>query len=150
MALPTDYGIEIKLLLQSGGGWRGVYVYYNHGLEPPHGGVRGEAAGATTWKIEKLEGLLNSTDIWIKSIAGFIKLPKNHNPDLPLEYSLSVEDNGDLLLAVKMETLESTMRWDKVAGNIIFAARDAFDLSWEGFLYYKIILDDFMAKIKEQ
>lgn len=150
MALPSDYGIEIKLLLQSDGGWEGVYTYYNHGLEPPHGGVRSEAADATTWKVGKLEGLLHSTDIWIRAIAGFIKLPKDHNPDLPLEYSLKPQENGDLLLAVKMETLESTMRWDKATGNVIFNARDAFDLSWEGFLYYKIILEDFVAKIKEQ
>lgn len=150
MTLPTEYGLDISLMLKPNADWVCVYTYYNHGLEPPHGGVKSDAVSETTWKVEKLEALLHSTDIWIRAIAGFYKLPKNHNPDLPLEYSLKPEENGDLLLAVKMETLESTMRWDKANGNIIFAARDAFDLSWEGFLYYKIILEDFVAKIKEQ
>jgi len=150
MALPTDYGIEIKLLLKSDGGWGGFYTYYNHGLEPPLGGVRSDAADEAIWKVEKAESLLHSTDIWIRYITDNLKIPKNHNPDLPLEYSLSVEDNGDLLLELKMETLESTIRWDKATGNITFNARDAFDLSWDGFLYYKTILEDFVAKIKEQ
>ena len=148
--LPTEYGIELKLLLPSDGDWEGIYTYYNHGLEPPLGGVRSDAVDEAAWTVEQVERLLSSTAIWVRYVIEITKNPKDHNPDLPLEYSLKPEDNGDLLLAVKMETLESTIRWDKVAGKIIFSARDAFDLSWEGFLYYKIILEDFVAKIKEQ
>lgn len=148
MALPTDYGIEIKLLLRSDGGWGGVYTYYNHGLEPPLGGVKSDASDEATWTVEQCEALLHSTDLWIRYVREIMKIAVKHNPDIPLEYSLKPQGNGDLLLEVKMETLESTMLWEKAAGKIIFSARDAFDLSWEGFLYYKIILEDFMAKVK--
>jgi len=150
MALPTEYGIEIKLLLRSDGGWGGVYTFYNHGLEPPLGGVRSDAGSGSTITVEQFDRLLSSTDLWIRHVIGITKNPKEHNPDLPLEHKLEVEVNGDLRLKITMETLDSEMLWEKATGKITFSARDAFDLSWEGFLYYKIVLEDFVAKVKEQ
>jgi len=150
MSLPTDYGIEMKLLLKSDGGWGGVYTYYNHGLEPPWGGVRSEAADEAEGTVDQFESLLNAADLWINYIRKLFDHPLKHNPDLPLTYKLKIQDDGDLKLKIEMETLDSEMLWNKATGNIEFHARPAYDLSWEGFLYYKIILEDFLAKIKEQ
>lgn len=150
MALPADYGIEICLLLDSGPGWGCVYIYYNHGLEPPYGGVRSEAADAAEWTVDQFEGLLDATDEWIKYIRGIFSVPVGNDPDLPLNVKLKVRPDGDVLLDIEMESLNSRMKWEKSTGLVEFDARDAYDLSWKGFLYYMKAMRDFVAKIKEQ
>jgi len=150
VALPTDYGIEICLLLNSEPDWNCVYIYYNHGLEPPLGGVKSEVADETVWTVEQFEGLLDATDIWVNNIVRVMEIPRKHNPDMPLNVKLKVQPDGDVLLDIEMESLDSRMKWEKDTNNIEFNARPAYDISWEGFLYYMTVMRDFIKKIREQ
>ncbi len=165
MSLEAGFGINLEMLISPSSDWQTIYIYYNHGLEPPHGGVRSEA---TTEDLEMNVGwfdrVMGWTDDWIGMIAGITDNHIHHDPDLPLNYNLrALEadegdlDEGDIVFDITMETLNAEFVWTKAHGQgegspkvIIFKPRPAFDLSWAGFLFYVTCLKDFSAKVKEQ
>ncbi len=153
MPLKPGFGIELTMLVQINADWHQVYVYYNHGLEPPYGGVRSEETGEDIEiTVDHFDKIMGWTNVWIGFIRGIVKSPLEYNPDLPLDYKIWIQSNGDVVLAmdIAMETLDSYFRWSKDTGLITLRARDAFDLSWETFLFYLKTMEDFSAKIKEQ
>lgn len=165
MPLESGFGIELTMLIRANAEWHHVYTYYNHGLEPPYGGVRSEETGEDlVVKVEMFDKIMGWTNDWIRFIKGITKNPITHNPDLPLEYRLYfagendvVMDNedivigeGDVVLRVTMETLDSEFIWSKDTGMVNFKARPAYDLSWEGYLFYVKCMEDFSDKVKEQ
>ncbi len=108
-------------------------------------------------KTERFDKIIGWTNEWVRFIRGMTKNPIVHNPDLPLEYKLRVLDEdegelneGDVVLNLVMETLDAAFIWSKNTGMVTFKARDAYDLSWEGFLFYGKCLEDFASKVKEQ
>lgn len=153
MSLEPGFGIELSMLVEPDGAWQHVYTYYNHGLEPPYGGVKSEETGGDlVVSVGMFDKIMRWTEEWIGYVRGIVKNPSTYSPDLPLEYSLDIQDNGDVVLAlnITMETLDSYFSWSKDTGMVTFKARQAFDLSWEGFLFYWKAMNDFSAKIKER
>lgn len=154
-SLEAGFGIELNLLIPYGGDWSQMYTYYNHGLEPPYGGVRSSATpGDAEWEVDQFDNILRYTNKWIGYISAITGNPIIHNPDLPLSYNLGVVDGG-VVMNVEMETLNSEFSWNspgggQAPGTVIFKARPAYDLSWEGFLFYVKAMQDFASKIKEQ
>lgn len=153
MPLEAGFGIDFTMLVSPSSEWTSMYTYYNHGLEPPHGGVKSDETGADLkMNIGWFDRVMGWTDDFIGFIGGMCDCPDKHDPDLPLEYKLEIDGNGvgDVILNITMETLDAEFIWEKSTGLIIFKARDAFDLSWAGFLFYMKALKDFSSKIKEQ
>jgi hypothetical protein len=151
--LESGFGIELNLLLPFNAGWSQIYTYYNHGLEPPDGGIKSnEFTEDAEFEVEDFDNLLRYTDKWVAYISAITGNIIAYNPDLPLEYKANLQENGDLVMntSIEMETLDSMIIWSKNTGKITLKARDAFDLSWSGFLFYAKCLKDFSAKIKEQ
>ncbi len=157
-SLEAGFGIELNLLIPFGGTWVQMYTYYNHGLEPPYGGVRSaETTADYEFETAQFDNILRYTDKWIAYIAAITGNPIIHNPDLPLEYKLEVV-GGEVVLNLAMETLVAEFAWSRPGGGgggshpgtVIFKVRPAYDLSWEGYLYYGQCLKDFASKIKEQ
>ncbi len=152
-SLEEGFGVELTLLIPFTGVWGNLYTYYNHGLESPHGGVISAETGADVeFEAGQFDNVLRYIDKWITYVSCIAEIPTKHNPDLPLEYKLEIDGNGlgDVIMNIVMETLNAGFIWVKDSGLIIFKARDAFDLSWEGFLFYVKCLEDFSSKIKEQ
>lgn len=151
MALEPDFGIQVTLVLPVAGNWEHLYTYYNHGAEPPFGGVRSdEVVEEAEWAMPQLDRATQHTETWIKQVRGLLNLPMIHDPDLPLTYDLKVGISGNVTIDLKMETLDMGIEWEKADNIVVFRPRPAFDLSWAGFLFYNKAIGDFINKIKEQ
>lgn len=153
MPLEAGFGIELKALTCPSSVWIPLYTYYNHGLEPPHGGVKScETTIDHEMSVDWFDRITEWTEYWVGIIAYATGNHTYHDPDLPLEYKLSIDGNGagDVVLDIVMETLDAQIVWTKATGLIIFKSREAFDLSWGGFLFYLKALEDFSTKVKEQ
>jgi len=153
MPLEAGFGIDLTMLICPSSEWTSIYTYYNHGLEPPHGGVSSdETATDLVMTVGWFNRIMGWTDDFIGFIGKMCDCPSKHDPDLPLEYKLEIDGNGagDVILNITMETLDAVFIWSKATGLITFSPRDAFDLSWAGFLFYVKCLKDFSVKIKEQ
>lgn len=158
MPLEAGFGIDLTMLICPSSEWTAMYTYYNHGLEPPYGGVRSDE---TSLDLEMTVGWFDRTLGWTDDWVGYISMITGnhvkHDPDLPLEYRLRVLEQdeppyneGDVVLNITSESLDAEFAWIKASGLIVFKARDAFDLSWAGYLFYMKVLKDFSAKVKEQ
>ncbi len=148
MPADVDTGIELSLFLRRNTRWVRVFCYYNCGAEPPHGGVKSdEATVPIEWSVGEFEGLGTAIDKWVRDVRSIVKIPDNHLPDIPLEYSLYSDEIG-VHYKIVMETLDSEVNWLPSTNKIIFEPRDAFDISWAAFLFYHKTMSALLEKIK--
>ena len=152
--MSDHYAIELTLMLYHEGYWIRSFTYYNHGECPPFGGVRSDATvDPVVLDMQDFENNVNAIESWKRHVISVVKtikpVPKEGRPELPLEYNVeSVDDT--IVYRFSMESMEMTVTYDKSAKTITFAPRDAFDVSWEGFLFHQETMLHFLAEIKGQ
>ncbi len=155
--MSSSYAIELSLMLyQDGesGQWVRSFTYYNHGLEPPYGGVKSdETTVPIVMSIDDLRANIKSIESFIKHIINVVKtikpVPKNAIPDSPLELSVTPQENT-LDYVIEMESMQLTVIYDKATKEITFKPRSSYDVSWQGFLFYHETMEDFLAEIERQ
>lgn len=150
--MSNHYAIELSLMLYQEDQWMRSFTYYNHGEEPPYGGVRAdEALSPFAMSIGELRENIKSIDSFIRTVIDAVKaikpIPKNPIPDRPLEYGVSGYDDT-IEYHIEMETLQLTVVYDKTTKEITFNSRPAYDVSWQGFLFYHETIRDFLVEIE--
>ncbi len=150
--MSNHYAMEMSLVLYHEGEWAVSFTYYNHGAEPPYGGVRSvELLLPHVITLTELKENIFAIDKFIDHVVNVVKtikpVPKNPVPDRPLEYS--VELVGDeLKYKIEMESMLVAATYDKTTEEITFAPRDAYDVSWQGFLFFCETIKDFQTEIE--
>jgi len=145
---------ELSLVLSDGDEYNAIATYYDGGAEPPYGGVKALALPQDAdFTIEQATFLLNAVDGWIDRVIEIMKpgvsMTRCASPDLDMETKMWM-DGDDLKLIIGTETLDAEFIYNpNDLDRIIMKARDAFDLSWCGFLYYHETLRRYLKKIKE-
>lgn len=150
--MSNHYAIELSLMLYQEDQWMRSFTYYNHGVEPPFGGIRSDETELPfTMSIGDLKENIISVDAFIRTVIDAVKIikpiPKNPIPDRPLEYKVSGYDDT-IEYNIEMETLQLTVVYDKTTKEITFAPRPAYDVSWQGFLFYNETIRDFLSEIE--
>lgn len=150
--MSSHYAIQLSLMLSHSGDWVTSCTYYNHGLEPPYGGVKSEETLLPTIvRLEKFGEDVVAIGAFITHVINVVKttkaVPTDPVPDEPLEYSLELVGD-EFRYNIEMESLALSVIYDKTTGRITFAPRDAYDISWQGFLFFNETLKDFLTEIK--
>ena len=153
--MADHYAIELTLMLyhHDNAHWTRQFTYYNHGEEPPFGGVRSEpTTDPIVLSIEGFENNIKAVESWRRHVINVVKtikpVPNGGIPDMPMEYKIETV-NGTLIYQLHMESMEMNITYDKSAKTVTFAPRDAFDVSWRGFLFHQETMLDFLEEIKK-
>ncbi len=150
--MSNHYAVELTLLLYHEGEWVRRFTYYNHGKEPPFGGVRsGESVDPVVMAVWEFENSVKAVGSWIGHVVSVCKsikpVPSDGTPDMPVEYS--VDPMGDILVyTLEMESMKVTITYDIDEKTVTFASKDAFDISWRGFLFHHETVQDFLEQVK--
>ena len=143
---------ELSLVLSDSDDYNTILTYYDGGAEPPYGGVRApELPEDVDFTINQASFLVKATHEWINRVVEIMKpgttMIRCASPDLDMETRMWL-DGDDLKLRLISETLDSEFVYISADSKIIMKARDAFDLSWCGLLYYHETLEIFLRKVK--
>ena len=149
----NHYAIELSLMLYHGDEWIRKFTYYNHGKEPPYGGVRSEGSpDPVVLDMEEFENTTEAVESWKRHVINVVKsikpIPGNAVPDAPVEYKVDPTDD-EITYYLSMDSMEMTITYDRSDKTITFAPRDAFDVSWQGFLFHHETITDFLKEIKK-
>jgi len=150
--MSNHYAIELSLMLYQADQWKVAFTYYNHGLEPPHGGVRSEEMTEPfAMSVDDLKKNIDSVDAFIRIVISAVKdikpIPKNPIPDSPLEYNV-IPGANSIGYDIEMESMQLEVVYDKATKDITFAPRPSYDVSWQGFLFFHETIRDFLAEIE--
>ncbi|KKL79411.1 hypothetical protein LCGC14_2015120 [marine sediment metagenome] len=152
MSIP-NYAIELSLMLYHNNHPVRTFTFYNHGAEPPYGGVRADAVIAPL--VMTMEGMKNAdaaVDAWIRNVIDVAKLTtpvtKSCLPDLPYENKIDDTD-GIVEYNMEMETLSVSISYEKSTFQFTFAARGDFDISWRAFMFYRSTIKGFIQRVSE-
>ena len=150
--MSNHYAIELSLILYHEDKWVRSMTYYNHGEEPPFGGVKsGGATDPLELTLEEFEDNVKAVESWKGHVISVVKaikpVPKVGAPEIPFEYRVDFVDDT-IVYKLVMESLEMTVTFDKSAKTVTFSPRSAFDVSWRGFLFHQDTMIDFLEEIK--
>ena len=151
--MSNHYAIEMSMMLYQKDEWKVAFTYYNHGEEPPYGGIKSdEMPEDFVMSLDKFEANIIAVDEFLQKVRGAVKsikpIPFNPVPDCPLEYGLEPKA-GSIDYNIEMESMQLTVIYDKTTKKITFSSRPAYDISWQGFLFFQETIKDLLAEIEK-
>ncbi len=150
--MSKHYAIELVLMLYQGGQWVRTMTYYNHGEEPPYGGVKSNlTSGPLVLSVQGFEDNVKAVESWRRNVVSVCKtispILNTGLPDGATEYKIT-PSGSDLTYDIVMDSLDMEVAYDHSARTVTFAARTAYDVAWRGFLFHQETMLDFLESVK--
>ena len=149
--MSNHYAIEMSMMLYQGDAWKVAFTYYNHGLEPPYGGIKSGALSEDfVMTLDEFKENVKIVDEFLHKVISVVKsikpIPYDAVPDAPLEYDIA-HNGASINYSMIMESMDLDVVYS--GGNVTFKARDAYDVSWRGFVFFQETMEAFLAEIEK-
>lgn len=94
--------------------------------------------------------IVNRVAAWIEEIKAIQKIAPKRLHEVPAEVTLIETDPKGISYNIEMGTLGQDISWDKATDEVTIAAGQAYDITFEGFIYYVGTLLDLIAAIEKE